>query len=115
MQSAARVRVGSRDTRRKPRYHGCPQGRSYRSVSSLEGLQTAGAVADAVLVNVVLIQQCQQQIAGRYGLSRISQMTPAFESAVQSTYEHMGHVVVNVLIGIPHVAAIEHQRMIEQG
>ena len=45
---------------------------------------------------------------------RIGQMTPAFELAVQSADQHMRHVVMDVLIGVPHVAAVENQRMIEQ-
>src|SRR5580658_7673102 len=41
-------------------------------------------------------------------------MAPAFELPVQSAYQHMRHVEVDMLIGVSHVAAIENQRMIQQ-
>ena len=62
---------------------------SRRSPGSLDSavlirvLQPARAVADAVLVNVELIQHAQQQIAGRHRLGRIRQVTAALELAVQ--------------------------------
>src|SRR5438045_2623098 len=80
----------------------------------LQVVQAARAVADTFPVNVKFIQHAQQQIAGRHRLGRISQMTAAFEFPVQSTDEYMRHVVMEVLIGVPHVRSIENQRMIQQ-
>src|SRR6266850_1486654 len=65
---------------------------------TLQIVQPARAVADAVLVNVELVQYAQQQIARRDGLGRIGKMTPAFEFSVQSSDQHMRHIVVKVLI-----------------
>ena len=82
---------------------------AHRAPLQLQILQPARAVADAVLVNVELVQYAQQQITGRHGLRGIGQMTPAFESPVQSSDQHVRHIVVKVLIGVPHVAAIQNQ------
>jgi hypothetical protein len=41
-------------------------------------------------------------------------MPPAFELAVQPADRHVRDVVVHVLVGVPHVAAVEHQRLIQQ-
>ena len=42
----------------------------------------SGAVADTVMVNVELIENAQQQVAGRYLLGRKRQMAPALQFAV---------------------------------
>ena len=41
-------------------------------------------------------------------------MSASLELPVQSAYQHVRHVIMNVLIGITHVAAIENQRLIKQ-
>jgi hypothetical protein len=68
--------------------------------------QRAGTIADAVLVNTVQIQYAQQKISRWDHLARILQVPIAFELPGRSTDQQVRHVVMKMLIGIAHVAAI---------
>ena len=41
-------------------------------------------------------------------------MTPAFQLAGSAADQHVRHVVVQVLVRVAHVRAVEHERVIEQ-
>ncbi len=56
----------------------------------------------------------EQQAAGRHSLRRIRDVAVALHLAVQGADEHVRHVVVHVLVGVPHIAAVENHRLIEQ-
>src|SRR5262245_25709515 len=77
-------------------------------------LQPAGAVADAVLMNVEPVEDAEQQVASRHGLLRIRQVAAAFQLPCGAADEYVRYVVVHVLVRIAHVAAEENQRLIEQ-
>jgi hypothetical protein len=47
-------------------------------------------------------------------LGGIRQVTASAQLAVQAADQHVRHVVVHVLIRVAHVAAVQHQRLIEQ-
>ena len=66
------------------------------------------------MVNVEAIQQAEQQISRRDRHGRVGQVTVALQLSVGAPDEDVGDVLVAMLIRVPHVRAIEHQRMIEQ-
>ena len=54
-------------------------------------VQLGGVVADAVAVNVELLEQAQQQVARGNGLGRIGEMAPAFHRTVIASDQHVRH------------------------
>src|SRR5438477_6406888 len=80
----------------------------------LEVFQPSGAVADAVLMNVEPIQQAQQQISRRHRHRRICEVTIALQLSIGAADNHVRYVLMAMLIRVPHVRAVEHQRVIEQ-
>src|SRR5262249_20053172 len=72
------------------------------------------AVALHLLTDPVQVEHAQQQVAGGDALSLEGEMTIAFELTVRAADEKMRHVVVHVLVRVPHVGAVEHERRIEQ-
>src|SRR5262249_3793469 len=72
------------------------------------------AISDRVLADAELVEDRQQQAAGRYRLRRIRDVAVALHASVQPSDEHVRDVVVHVLVRVAHVAAVEHERMIEQ-
>ena len=47
-------------------------------------------------------------------LALVCEMPPALQPPASASNEHVGHVVVLMLIGVPHVCAVKHQRVVEQ-
>src|SRR4029077_7460799 len=84
------------------------------SAASYQARQPPGAVANAVLVNAIQLENAQQKIPARNCLGRIRQVTVPLELPGCATDQNMRHVVVQVLVGVTHIAAVENQRMIEQ-
>ena len=71
-------------------------------------------VADAVFVNVEAVQKAQQQISRRNLHGRVCQVTVTAQLSVGASDEDVGDILMAMLIRVPHVRAVEHQRMIEQ-
>src|SRR2546427_12954312 len=64
-------------------------------------------------MNSIHIQNAQQQISCRNGLSFIRQVTSSLELSAGAAYENMRHIIVLVLIRVAHVGAIENQGLIQ--
>ena len=65
-------------------------------------------------MNVEQIQNTQQQIARRNLLTGIGQMTASLQLSVCSADQSMRHVIVQMLVRVSHVTAVENERMIQQ-
>src|SRR6267154_2155405 len=83
-------------------------------LSLLDRSQLAFAVADGVLRDSELVENRQQQVAGRHGFGRVGDVAVALHLAVEGADEHVRDVVVDVLVRVAHVAAVEDERVIEQ-
>jgi hypothetical protein len=64
-------------------------------------------------MNVELIEEAQQQIARGDGLGRIREVAPTLEPPVVAADQHMRHVVMQVLVGVTHIAAEEQQQIVD--
>src|SRR5690606_34877349 len=80
----------------------------------LDVLQPAGAVAEALSMDIELVEEAQQQVARPHRLGRIRQVAITRHPAVVPAEDHVRNVVMQVLIRVAHVAAVQDQRMIEQ-
>src|SRR5579871_6664255 len=84
----------------------------------LQIFKSSGAVPDAVHVNIESVQNAEQKVPRRLRLFQIQfwvrKMTIAFQLSVRAPDEDMRDVIVPMLIGVPHVRSVEHQRVIEQ-
>src|SRR5271169_478055 len=73
--------------------------RIFRESSPLgQTRQPSRAVANTVLVNVEQVHHAQQKVPRRYGLRRISQMTPSLEFPRGSPGENVTHIEMPMLI-----------------
>src|SRR5579885_1155037 len=76
--------------------------------------QVTGAVADAFLLDAVHLDDAQQEIARGHRLGRERQVASALQLPARAADQDVRNVVVQVLVGVSHVGAVEHQRMVEQ-
>src|SRR5258707_9474401 len=81
---------------------------------SYQARQPAGAVADAVLLNAIQLENAQQKIPAGDGFGRIRQVTVPLHLAGFAADQNVRHVVLQVLIGCAHLAALDSQRTIDQ-
>src|SRR5262249_36781022 len=76
--------------------------------------QPVGAVALLVLVDAVQVEHRQQQVSRRDRLAFVREVPIALQLSVRAADEDVRHVVMLVLIRVPHVRAVHDQRPIEQ-
>jgi len=76
--------------------------------------ETPGAVTETVAMDIELVEDTQQQVARWHRLGRVGKMTSAFQATVVATEQDMRHIIVQMLVRITHVAAVQHQRVIQQ-
>ena len=74
----------------------------------------SGAVAERVAVDTEQAKNTEQDVSSGYGFPRVGQMSVAFQLTGRASQDEMWHVVVLMLIGVAHVGAVEHERLIEQ-
>src|SRR5882762_9641419 len=80
----------------------------------LQFRQPVRTVTLTIYVNSIHIQNAQQQISCRNGLSFIRQVTSSLELSAGAADEKMRHIIVLVLIRVAHVGAVENQGLIQQ-
>src|SRR5207248_4088906 len=74
--------------------------------------QRTRAVADALLIDPIQVQDAEQEIAARNRFGRIRQVTPAFQLPTGRANQNMRHVIMQVLIGIAHIGTVQNQGMV---
>src|SRR5690242_10672801 len=88
---------------------------SMRCVDLYEASEPPCAVvSDLVLMYSKHIQNAQQQIGGGNRFGREGQVPSALELSGSAARQDIRHVVVQVLVGVAHVGAVQDQGVIEQ-
>src|SRR5438132_1357355 len=82
---------------------------TYRTRMLYQSCQPAVAITNAVLMNAVHIQNAEQKIPRSDGLSWIRQVTSPLELAGCAADQHVRHIVVQMLVGIAHIGAVQGQ------
>src|SRR6266536_501725 len=82
--------------------------------SLLKTGESARTVAETLLAHVEQVHDAHQQIPRRNGLGREPEVPPALELTRGAAGQIVRHVVVQVLIGVADVAAVEHDGVIQE-